>query len=207
MVEVYYYVPADKVEDAVECGLKLSVWFDKEVMIDGSLRKCISGLLNPKDDMEKYRSADLRCVKLEVSPEYCYVADKYLYLAGLNNPEVMELYHRSIIPVEKYTFGSYRLPECLVTSTIIGGQIALLGKMGPPILFDSSEELYINNIIEGYREQHDDFNDAMLYYFFCKLAENQKIDKIEDNEKGIAVFIDRMNGRAITIKVPDMDKY
>ena len=33
MVEVYYYVPIEELENAVECGLKLSKWYDKEVLI------------------------------------------------------------------------------------------------------------------------------------------------------------------------------
>jgi len=208
MVEVYYYVPSNEVVDAVECGLKLSKWFDKEIVIDGDNRKCISALLNPKDDMEKYRRAELKCLKLEVSPGYCFAADKYLYEAGLNSPEVMELYIKSILPVEKYIFGSYRLPECLVTSTIIGGHISVLDKrLDSPVLFDNSEELYVNNIIESYKEIHSDFNDIMLYYFYCKLADVKKVDRVEDNEKKIAVFIDRISGKAITVKIPDLDRY
>jgi len=85
MVEVYYYIPKEEVENAVECGLKLSEYFDKEVVIGNTRQKCISALLNPKDDMEKYRSESLRCVKLELPPEYCFVADKYLYEIGLND--------------------------------------------------------------------------------------------------------------------------
>lgn len=128
MVEVYYYIPAEEVENAIECGLKLSVWFDKEVHIGHDNKKCLSALLNPKDDIEKYRSASLRCVKLELYPRYCFVADRYLYETGLNHPEIMKLYLDSVMPIENYTFGLYRLPECLVTSTIIGDQISLLDK-------------------------------------------------------------------------------
>lgn len=204
MVDVYYYVPAGNVNEAVECGLKLSVWFDKEVLIEGELKKCFSGLLNPKDDLEKYNSDKLKCVKLEVPKEYCFVGDKYLYLVGLKYPDVMDLYIKSIIPVEKYTFGSYRLPECLVTCTVIGGHISLLDKrIDLPVLFDSSEELYINNIMEILKEEHKNFYDTLLYYFYCRLAEMQKIDTIEDDERKTAVFVNRGDGRVIIVKVPD----
>mgnify|MGYP005844216767 CR=1 FL=1 len=208
-MEVYYYIPAAEVSNAVECGLKLSRWSDREAFIDGDLKKCICGLLNPKDDAVKYNSRDLRCIKLEVPSNYCYVADRYLYLVGLSNPKVMDLYTESVVPVEKYRFGSYRLPECLVTSTIIGGNVGVLDKrLDSPVLFGNSEELYIGNIIEAYKEMHDDFNDTMLYNFYCKLAEFEKVDKIEDNEKKIAVFIDKRNQvKPVTIKIPDMEGY
>ena len=48
MVEVYYYVPIEELENAVECGLKLSKWYDKEVLIGLERTKCISALLNLK---------------------------------------------------------------------------------------------------------------------------------------------------------------
>jgi hypothetical protein len=208
MVEVYYYLPVNEVDNAVECGLKLSKWFEKEVVIHGESKKCITAFLNPKDDIEKYRSPDLKCVKLELEEKYCFVADKFLYQVGLNFQKAMELYNESILPIEKYIFGSYRLPECLVTSTIIMGQVLVMDKrMDSPILFDNSEELYMNNIIETNKEEYDDFNDAMLYAFYCRLAETGRIIRIEDEKNKIAVFFDKLKGKTYTIKVPDMEKY
>ncbi|MCX7920789.1 MAG: hypothetical protein N3B21_02010 [Clostridia bacterium] len=208
MVEVYYYIPVNEVDNAVECGLKLSKWAEKEVTIDGESRKCISALLNPKDDMEKYKSADYKCVKLELPHKYCFMADRHLYEVGKKSPTVMDMYTGSIIPIENYIFGSYRLPECLVITTVIAGQISILGKrLDSPVLFNNSEELYINNIIESYKEEHDDFNDCLLYNFYCKLAEIGKADKIEDTDNKIAVFIDRARRRAFTIKTPNIYDY
>lgn len=208
MVEVYLYLPAEEVENAVECGLKLSKWYDKEVYINGTYRKCISALLNPKDDMEMYRNPDYRCMKLEISPDYCYVADKRLYYIGLDSPRVMKAYTDSVVPVEKYNFGTYRLPECLVTSTPLAGQISLWGKgLESPVLFDNSEELYLNNIIEGLREQYEDFNDTLLYYFYSKLAEMQRVEKIEDKSKKTAVFIDKKTNKVVVTGLPDIELY
>lgn len=208
LVEVYFYLPSDKAGEIVECGLKLSDWYSREVRIDGDVKKCLSALLNPKDDIEKYKSSEYKCVKLELSPNYCFAADKYLYLAGQNSPEIMEMYEKSVIPVKEYIFGSYRLPECLVTSTVIAGHISVLDKrLDSPVLFDNSEDLYINNILEAYKEEHDDFNDCLLYNFYSKLAEAGKVDKIEDVEKRIAVFIEKSSGKAVTVKIPDFGQY
>jgi hypothetical protein len=208
MVEVYFYLPVEDVENAVECGLKLSRWYDKEVSINGETRKCISALLNPKDDLVKYKCQAYRCVKLELSPNYCFVADRYLYTIGLDSQKVMKAYTDSIIPIEKYNFGMYRLPECLVTSTPISGQISLLGKgLDSPVIFDNSEELYLSNIIESCRERYEEFNDTLLYYFCCKLAEIQKVDKIEVDDKKTAVFIDNRDNRVIVTRIPDIEQY
>lgn len=208
MVEVYYYIPMNNAENAVTCGIKLSEWFDREAVIEGSGKRCISALLNPRDDQERYVSRDYRCLKLEIMPRYCFVADKYLYQAGTAYPEIMKRYAASIIPVENYRFGSYRLPECLVTSTIISDYVSVLDRrLDSPILFGSSEELYLNNIIEGYRELHNDFTDALLYSFYCRLAGEGRVRRMEDPGSGIAVFIDERDGKAFTFRIPDIGKY
>jgi|LSQX01.1.fsa_nt_gb hypothetical protein len=203
MVEVYYYIPAEEVENAVECGLKLSKWNDKEVHIGIENKRCMSALLNPKDDILKYKDENMKCVKLELYPRYSYVADKYLYEVGLKHPEIMELYKDSVMPIEQYTFGLYRLPECLVTSTVIGEQISILDKrLDSPILFDNSEELYINNIIEDYKENNENFNDVLLYYFYKSMVDKGNLIKIEDDGNDIVVFLDKKIGRAFTIRKP-----
>jgi rRNA-processing protein FCF1 len=191
MAEVYYYVPAYKSDYSVECGLKLSVWHDKEVFLEGTIKKCISALLNPKDDMKKFKDDSLRCIKMELPSEYCYVADKYLFELGQSKPELMELYYKSIIPIESYIFGLYRLPECLVTTTVISGQIYIVNKaQDTPVLFNNSEELYLNNLLEINKDIYENFEDMILYCFYSRLAELGNILKIEDRTKGIAIFID-----------------
>lgn len=208
MVEVYYYLPAAEADVVVECGLKLSRWADREIKMGGEVRKCISALLNPRDDMDKYRSSAFKCLKLEIQPDYCYIADRYLYEAGKIANAAMDMYYGSVIPVENYMFGTYRLPECLVFTTIMSEQISFLSRgMDSPILYDNSEDLYINNVIETYREYHSNFNDCLLYNFYCKLAEIGKADKIEDREKKIAVFFDRKREKVFSVRIPDMSEY
>ncbi|MCX8130762.1 MAG: hypothetical protein N3I35_11760 [Clostridia bacterium] len=208
MIEVYYYIPVEEAGNAVECGLKLSKWFDKEVVVNGEIKKCISALLNPRDDLEKFRSAGLKCIKLELSPSYCFVADNSLYEIGTNSADIMKVYEKSVIPAENYVFGTYRMPECLVTCTVIPGQISALDRhLDSPILYNNSEELYVNNIIEGYKEENIDFNDTMLYCFYSKLSEEGVFTRVEDKEKGLAAFTDVKAGKVYTIKIPDLRAY
>lgn len=202
MVEVYYYVPQDKFKNSVECGLKLSEWFEKEVYIELEQKKCLSALLNPKDDMNKYKSSDYKCLKLELYPKYCFIADKYLYDIGLNNAEVMKLYTDTIIPIENYTFGLYRLPECLVTSTVIPEQISVLDKrLDSPILFNNSEELYINNVVEDLKQEYDDLNDRLLYCFLLERVSKGELKMVEGG-KNLVAFIDKASNKNFTIKKP-----
>ncbi len=207
MAEIYFYVGSNAAENAVECGLKLSEHASKYVVINEEVRKCITAFLNPKDDMEKYKSMDYKCLKFELPSKFCFVGDSYLYKAGLACPEVMKIYLNTIVPINNYIFGSFRLPECLITTTLLPGQISILDKrLDSPVLFDNSEEFYINNIIEINREENGDFNDAMLYCYYGTLARQNKLKKIEDNSKNIAVFIDESRNKTISIKIPDVLK-
>lgn len=208
MVEVYFYLPIMNVDNAVTCGIKLSDWFSKEVELDGDTKKCISALLNPRDDIDKYISHEYKCIKMEIMPKYCYVADGALYRTGLNNEDVMEMYVRSIIPIERYNFGKFRFPECLVTCTVLGDFVKVLDKrLDSPILFNNSEELYMGNIIESFKENHENFNDALLYSFFSRLADMGKIKKIEDIKNGMAIYTDTCSDAVYTINIPDYERF
>ena len=207
-MEVYFYMPADRAQDAVECGIKLSEWYDREITIGGEMKKCISTLLNPRDDYEKYTSREYKCLKLEVQSRYCYIADSLLYAAGGSHAAVMEMYCRSVVPADRYIFGDYRLPECLVASTVLAGNVSMLGKgLDTPLLYNNSQELYFNKVLEVFREEHEDFNDALLYHFFKRMEREGKASCIEDAASGLAVFRDDRRGRTYTLKIPDMGKY
>lgn len=208
MAEVYFYIPADQTSNAVECGIKLSEWYSREIEIDGETSRFITALLNPRDDYEKYLSANFKCLKLEVRPKYCRIADSLLYTAGLAFPAVMELYRRSIIPIDRYAFGDYRLPEVLISSTIIGDQISVPGRgLDSPVLYNNSQELYFSNLMESLKDTHEDMNDTLLYLLFKRLCEEGKAQGIEDKSSGLAVFTTENDGRAITLRIPDFGGY
>lgn len=204
MAEVYFYLPEDRIADAVECGIKLSEWYSREVEIDGNMKKCITALLNPRDAEEMDVKPDLKCLRIEVQKKYCHVADSLLYKAGLAYPEVMDLYQRSIIPMENYTFGYYKLPEVLISSTILAEQVSVPGKwLDTPVLYSNSPDIYFSNLFEELDEEHDDINETLLYLFFRRLCEEGKAKGIEDTASGIAVFTRYQGGRTFTLKIPD----
>lgn len=204
MAEVYFYIPEGRAGDAVDCGIKLSEWYSREVYIDGSLRKCIAALLNPRDEYEKFRSGEYKCLKLEIPPKYCYVADRSLYEAGCGNPGAMELYRESIIPAMSYKFGDYRFPEVLVTTTVLSEQISVTGKMlDTPVLYTSSQELYLNNLTERLKEEHSDLDDTFLYLYFKWLCSRGEADMVCDGAADSpAVFVLRENNRPYVFHAP-----
>lgn len=207
MTEVYYYVKSENVSNIIDCGLKLSAYYNKEVVIDDEKKLCLSGLINPKDDLELYKSSAFKCLKLQVKTGKCFVADRFIYDTFKAQGQDMESYYKTIVPIEQYSFGSYRLPECLVTTTILAGEASVLDKrMDSPVIYSNSEELYINNILQELREQYAEIDDSLLYYFLDKLADLAKLDKIEDSNTGTAIFKNQ-SGRKYCVKKPDLNNF
>lgn len=205
MAEVYYYLPTDEVENAVDCGIKLSVWYNREIPLSKVPQKCLVAYLNPRDNMDKYNDPTYECIKMEIDPKYCYVSDGILFHMSKDNPHLFELYLKSILPVDKYIFGSYMLPECLVTTTVIGDYVQILNKkQDSPFLFENSEEIYLKNIIETNRDKYKDFDNTLLYYFYNGLAEISIIDRIEDREKKWVVFSNKATKGTITLRIPNL---
>ncbi len=207
MVEIYYYAKTENLSNILDCGLKLSACYNREVVIDGERVICFSGLLNPKDDMELYKSSEYTCLKIQAKNEKCFIADRFLHEnANKLESSEMELYYKSVVPINKYIFGAYRLPECLITTTILPGEAAVLDKrMDSPVIYSNSEELYINNVLQDLREQLAESDDFLLYYFFDRLAEEKQVEKLENSHKGTAVF-KTGSGNTYCIKKPQMEK-
>lgn len=204
MIEMYFYIPSGEAENAVECGLKLSRWADRCLNVGNECKKYISALLNPKDDREKYDSEDFRCLKLELPIESCEIADRSLYIAACEVDEVMDIYIKSIIPARNYVFGMYRIPEVLVPQTVLPDRISLLDKRrDTPVLFDDSQELYINNLIESFREDSRYFHDALMELYLSKLCRRGKIKRIACGN--VIVFDDKKSGKFYTVRSAEID--
>ncbi len=202
MPEVYYYVRSEDVLNITDCGLKLSISHDKEVIIEGEAKKCFSALLNPKDDIELYKSPSFSCLKFQVKSEKCFVADRFIYETAQSQD--IHLYYKTIVPIEEYMFGTYRLPECLITTTILPGEAYVLDKrMDSPIIYTNCEELYINNILQELRDNYSDIDDSLLYLLLDALTGMGKLEKIENKSSGMSIFKND-TGRTYCLKEPDI---
>lgn len=195
-IDVYCHISVDRADNVVDCGLKLSDMADREIMLNGMSKRCFQAYLSPEDDADFFEQNDYRCIKIQVRKSVCRMADGFLYEMGKTNEDAMKLYEKSIIPVENYVFGIYRKPVCLITTTMIPGEITLLNKnLDAPVLFRKSEELYVNNIIESFRYEKDNFYDSLLFSYFAYLEQNAQ-----------AVRVQSEDGRMVVFKLKDKDE-
>lgn len=206
MADLYAYIPSESLEDAILCGLKLSEWHGREIVIHGERCKAIPALLHPKDDMDRYGSASYECIRIEVDPGICYVAEGGILELCKSRPELSGLYEESIIPLKDYAFGSFRHPEVLIAGSVMAESISWYsGKMDAPLLFENSGTLYVRGRLESYRQEFDDFDDSLLYYFYDAEAKNGKFEKIEDSSGGMVLFRDRASGVTYLSKIPAIE--
>ncbi|NLX65035.1 MAG: hypothetical protein GX022_09735 [Clostridiaceae bacterium] len=205
MADLYFYVTREKVEDIVDCGLKLSEWYDRELMLPGmnEKKKVLTALLNPRDDAEKLKNTNYQCLRLQVELDYCWVADASLYKIGQEDSRTMDLYYNNIIPLRNYCFGTFRNPEVLVTSSVLPEFIKVAGEvMDTPLLYENSEKLYLVNLREKYEELYNDSGNHLLYAFFTYLESKGKVTRYEDNEHKNVIFFYTDSKEYTVLRIP-----
>jgi hypothetical protein len=203
MAGLYLYVPVKKVEDITACGLKLSEWYDREIILPGLDEpvKVIKTLLNPKDDESKLKDSYWQCLRLEVNPDYCRVGDAVLYKMGLKNEKIMEYYKATMTPLKEYNFGRFRHPEALLTCSVLPDKIEVMGKvLDIPVLYENSAVLYLSNNLEN--ERSKDSGNRILFSYYQYLENRGEAVSYEDKEHGYKVFFYNGNKDYIVLQIP-----
>ena len=206
MAGLYFYIPKDRTKDVISCGLKLSEWYDREIILPGGSgsRKVLRTLLNPRDDESKLKDPGYQCLRLEIDPHYCLVGDSALYGLGLKNTAIMERYKRGLTPLAEYKFGTFLLPEVLVTISVLPDCIEVPGKaMDIPVLYESSMSLYLNNALSRQEEIWNDSGNHLLYAYYLYLESSGRVVRYEDKTKGNAVFFWKDNDEYAVCKIPE----
>ncbi|MCK5811982.1 MAG: hypothetical protein KAG94_03735 [Clostridiales bacterium] len=181
----YFYINKNKTKETSECGLKLSMYSDTEIIIDIFKKKAIMALLSPKDDLPKHNDNQYDCLKLELPNDKLYIAEK-VYLE-LDN---QELFLQSVIKATDYIVSMYRKPIFTITFTVIGDYISVLDRNRDiPILFDNSEEAYLKANMANLENQDDNFNDRALLGYFNNHPDYKKND-IGNKAENYEVFTD-----------------
>ena len=206
MAGVYYQVRAGAASDAVQCGLKLSEHADREIVLPGEAyaRRVMAAWLHPDDLPVKTPADGYRCLRIEMDPARCHVGDADLYHLGLQHPELMRRYLGSIVLLRDYRFGTFRRPECLITSSLLDSQIEVIGSvMDTPVLYGSSSTLYLQNRMSAYDETLRDDGNALLFAW-CRLLESKGLmERFPDADGITEVFVSKRTGNLLVLSIPD----
>ena len=143
MQEIFYYVKNESLNNYLNYGIKLSENYDRKLIINDLEKLYMSGLLNPKDDLEKFNNREeYTCVRITLDNINLKIVDNYLYNT--------KYYESSIINLSEYKLGNYIKPEVLIPVSILPENIEEINyEIDFPLLYDNSNELYVNNLIEN----------------------------------------------------------
>ena len=204
MVNLYFYIPSQIADEVVFSGLSLSKWANREGYISGGWRKCIATLLNPKDDMQLYESTDHMCLKITAPHTYCKVADNYLFEAGKDIPDIMDMYWKNVIPVMEYKFGTFIKPEALIMATVIPGRVTFANKKADSItLTGDNRELYLCNHLEALHTVDSDLNNKLLYHYFKNAALTGGCTEYCPEDTGGKTIFINAGGSYVTLDKPE----
>lgn len=136
MAIVYYYTKNENLPIFLKYGIRLSKNFDKELNINGYTKPFLIGMLNPKDDLEKYNSQKYTCLKLDIINDHLKIID----MSVINNYSGEQL---SYSQINTYIFGTLKNPIVLIDTSVIADKISLYNKnIDIPILYDNSEDFF-----------------------------------------------------------------
>ena len=200
-MDVFFYVKKEESARVLECGLRLSEWAERKVFLGGVQHACICALLNPLDDLEKFHNEDYVPIKIHVNPKATLVAEGVFYDDMLFEHGVNQRYNDSVMPLEKYVFGTYRKPECLLIGTVGNRYFEVMDKlMDVPVLYDSSEALYVSAQMERGKELYSNFEERLLYRYYCALAEKGLYTKQTTVDSVYAIFESTAGNHIVTVK-------
>lgn len=206
MAGVYFYVPGSRLGDTVSCGIKLSEFSDREVLLPDSPfpRRVLPALLNPNDRPDLAASSEWRCVRISVDPKSCWVGDRLLYRAGMTDPAVMAHYRSTMTLLAGYRYGSFRHPECLIPSSVLSESIEVTGRTRDiPVLYRSSEALYLANAMERVAERLGDDGNALLFAWYDRQAALGRMARHDDPDDGMAVFLSPDGEETAVMRIPE----
>ena len=188
-MDVYFYVGKQDKDRILECGLKLSEWASRKIFILGIRQDCICTLLNPMDDMEKFNDDNYTPIKIKVNPKATIIAEGIFYDEDIYNKDMRKLYNDSVTAFDKYVFGTYRRPECLLTGTVDNKFIDEMDvNIDVPVLYSSSEELYIEKQMELGKEFYSSFEEKLLYRYYKHLSELNLYKTYSSLESDFVIF-------------------
>jgi hypothetical protein len=191
----YFYLSKNELEEALECGLKLSV-YGKPIPESGDIPiKAIRAYLSPRDNMDDFDNQELVCLKLDLAGDKLLVAED-IYASTGNH----KWFNESIIHASKYMLGKYRKPCYLITFTVLNEYISVLDKKRDvPVLYENSAGLYVQTLKSKFEEGDAEFYDK-AFYGYMKLLVSMGKATIEWSNDETTIFL--MDGERYILQNP-----
>lgn len=173
MATIYFYVKSSKLNETLRYGIKLSQNFSHIIPIKGNEKKCMVGLLNPKDDIDKFNSDEYICLKLNLYAEQCYIVNEVSLVIPPKEYEVVN--------INDYIYGDLESPRVLFSCSILPEEITLLNKtIDEPLLFDNSKDLYYQIKVA---KMIDELEPSEVYFALCEYIDYKESKALSNLEQ------------------------
>ena len=168
VASVFIFLDNNCIDDALECGIKLSENADISIDIFGEAKRCMTGFLNPNDYENVYGKS---CMLCDIADKYCHIYEAALLDGGMTVDE--EEFKNSVIPYDKYSLGMYRKPRVAIFATILPDAIHLQKqKYDIPMLYADSEQLYIDMEFDKLCEKHENYKELFVGLMYEKFGKD-----------------------------------
>jgi len=180
----YFYIDKSELDEALECGLKLSV-YGKPIPGSSDIPiKAIRAYLSPRDNMKFFNDPDLECLKLDLPGDKLLVAEDAYASMGQH-----KWFNESIIHASKYMLGKYRQPCYLISFTVMAEYTSLLDKKRDvPVLYENSASLYIQTLKSKFEESDPHFYDK-AFFGYMELLVSKEEATVEWKDDETTVFL------------------
>jgi hypothetical protein len=201
---VYYFCDREKLDLALRDGLMIKDFADRKIGYKDMNTLAIAGYLNPQDNKQKKNDMQYVCLELSTDNNTCYATDKDLFESHKYNPldhDIRSRYYKSLISLEKYRYGQYRVAEVLIHRDVAPANIKLYSSKDRGIVNFSDEfNPYYGCLLEEVREEKG--NEYIIYLYCEEMVNNQTfefVNEIDLPEGNVRIYYDRIHQRCIDV--------
>lgn len=188
MQDLYIYVDKDIADDRLKYGIKLSELENRVLVLNNSTKRGIQAFLSPKDS-ELYQNENFECLRVLTNGLSAIVFNKIC--------ENTDLIDEFVTDITNYKFGDYELPEAIICSSILPGNLFSYNKiLDKPLLVQNSREFYYEKCINEIMET-DMFTKYELYQTLLILGDQKKVLRATKN-KNVKLYTDPISGKNYT---------
>ncbi|MEZ0537241.1 hypothetical protein ACAG39_08310 [Caldicellulosiruptoraceae bacterium PP1] len=193
------FIPVDKNEKQkyLTEGIDINKCYNKVIGLAGIEIKCISGFLT-----NDIISGDFIAAKIDINKSYAANYDLWVAYTLTSNQEFNKMYIRSIVNLKKYMFGTFRIPEVLITESIPSQDLfEPMFNNSSKFIESKNDEIYINFLIEKITKDEKIANSVVIDYFnrLCETTQDFSKKIINKGDNKLYIFI-QQNKWAWTIE-------
>lgn len=161
-MQAYIWLEKERAEEVLAGGLRPEGESIEGLSLPRTGGRYIAALLHPADRFYGRGTAGKVCLRLEIDAKKAYVID----IGRIKNKAA-----DSLIPAEKYVYGTFRRPVLIVLTPVEPEDIKKYERvLDAPVLYENSEKIYIDRQFALADDNDPGFRETALRAYYEKQA-------------------------------------